>query len=120
MTLVADLVAPWLATALFWLTFGACVDQPAQGPPPIARVVAIWDPLACGPPHRVALELEDDSGAMVSASGPCNAGGLALDTPHTGRYRGRIYAPDESEENIEPVELVLEQPIYRWWLGSPP
>ena len=85
-------VSPWLATLLFWTLFGACVDP---GPPsvevPVVRLVASWDPLACGDPHRVALELEDDDGAKLSASAPCAIGGLTLGMMtrtargHTGR-----------------------------------
>ena len=116
-TLLLHITAPWLVTLGFWLAFGACVDPPVREPPPAARIVATWDPLACGPPHRVVLELQDDSGAKLTGSMPCDAGGIALDTRHTGIYRGRIYA---SELDPQPVELWVDKQLYAWWLGSPP
>ncbi len=116
-TLVVDITAPWILTIAFWVTFGACVDQPARDPPPVARIVASWDPLACGPPHRVVLELEDDAGVKLVGSMPCNAGGIAIDGRHRGRYRGRIYA---TELDPHTVELDVEAEIYAWWMGSPP
>ncbi len=112
-----DITAPWLFTLAFWLAFGACVDQPAPDPPPIARIVASWDPLACGPPHRVVLELEDAAGVQLASSMPCNAGAIAIDTRHLGTYRGRLYA---SELDPRPVELDVEDEIYAWWVGAPP
>src|SRR4051794_36613932 len=86
------IACPWLATVLFWSVFGACIDAPPPASPPIARVVVSWDPRACRAPHRVVLELEDDDGAPLSSSVPCGLGGLTVDVPHFGVYRGRIYA----------------------------
>lgn len=76
-----------------------------------------WDPLACGPPHRVVLEVTDDGGAVLSASAPCDKGGLVLDANHGGTYRGRLYA---SELGVTPVELQVDADDYDWWVGAPP
>jgi hypothetical protein len=114
---LVDILAPWLATLAFWFSFGACVEQPPPDPPPIARIVATWDPLACGPPHRVVLELEDAAGVQVAASSPCSAGGIAIDTRHRGAYTGRIFA---TELDPRPVEVDVESEVYTWWLGAPP
>ena len=87
----------WIVTTLavtftFWTCFGACVDVPRSPPVPDAKIVAAWDPLACGEPHRIVVELEDEAGVPLSASAPCSLGGLVLDPPHFGTYRARIYA----------------------------
>jgi hypothetical protein len=110
------------ATLGFWTCFGACVDTPAPPSPPQARIVAAWDPLECGEPHRVVVELEDDAGAPLSVSGPCTLGGLAIDAPHFGVYRGKVYAwtLDAHEYGAHAVELVVDQPIVRWDLEPPP
>ena len=115
--LLLHILTPWIATLAFWFTFGACVDQPVRELPPLAQIIATWDPLACGPPHRVVLELEDDAGAKLAASMPCATGGLALDTHHLGIYRGRVFA---TELDPKPVELWVDREVYTWWLGSPP
>ena len=81
-----------LATVAFWSVFGACVDPPLDHDDPQARVVASWDPVACGEPHRVVVELEDDQGIPLTGSAPCAVGELALDAPRFGLYRGTIYA----------------------------
>ena len=116
-TLLINVLTPWLVTVAFWVAFGACIDETSREAPPVARIVATWDPLACGPPHRVVLELEDEGGAKLATSMPCNAGGLALDARHFGIYRGRVYA---TELDPHRVELWVEQEIYAWWMGSPP
>src|SRR5688572_5287766 len=89
------------------IVLGACLDAPVAGGAPVARVVAGWDPLACGEPHRVVLELAldpapdpapdpaidaarglaEDAGTTSSASAPCHLGGLSLDVPRLGTYR---------------------------------
>ena len=111
------------ATVLCWLAFAACIDAPIDpDDPPIARVVVVWDPLACGDPHRIAVELEDHAGVRLSSSTPCNAGSLAIDTPHFGVYYGRIYAWEAGKEirSITPVRLVVDEPIVRWLIATPP
>jgi hypothetical protein len=109
------------ATLGFWTCFGACVDTPMPPSPPQARIVAIWDPLVCGAPHRVAVELEDEDGAKLAISTPCELGSLMLDAPHFGIYRGRIYAwvLGEPERSIEQVQLVVDEPIVRWNVSTP-
>jgi hypothetical protein len=109
------------ATFAFWTCFGACVDTPLPPSPPEARIVVAWDPLACGTPHRVAVELEDEDGARLMVSTACELGLLMVDAPHFGIYRGRIYAWSlgEPERSIVPVQLVVDQPIVRWNVMTP-
>jgi len=109
------------ATLGFWTCFGACVDAPMPRPAPQAKILASWDPLACGDPHRVVVELEDDAGAPLSVSAPCTVGGLTIDAPHFGIYRGRIYAwvLGGSEHPFEDVNLIVDQPIVRWDMQTP-
>jgi len=108
-----------------WIVLGGlsagCLDEPAEGPAPLARLVAGWDPLACGDPHRVVVELADEAGAMHSASAPCNLGGLTVDVDHFGGYRGRIYAwaLEASIRSIAPIELTIDQPIVDWYVATP-
>jgi hypothetical protein len=100
----------------------ACIDAPvAAGSAPV-RLVASWDPLACGEPHRVVIELEDDGAAAQSASAPCNLGGLTLDLAHLGSYRGQIYAwaLGQPIRSIAPIELAIDQPIVHWAVATPP
>ncbi len=122
MRLAVLVVSPWIATALFWLAFTACIDSPMPEDPEIARVIVVWDPLACGQPHRVAVELEDDAGVKLSSSAPCNAGNITIDTPHFGIYYGRIYAWEAGEtvRSITPVRLVVDEPVTRWLVVTPP
>ena len=113
--------SPLFAAALLWASLAACIDTPPAPGSAVARLVAAWDPLACGEPHRVALELEDDSGVKVSASTPCNLGGLTLDLAHLGTYRGRIYAwaLDAPIRSITPIEVMIDEPIVHWSVATP-
>lgn len=124
MRLVALVLSPWMVTILFWLAFTACIDSPLpdRDDDPIARVVVVWDPLACGDPHRVVVELEDHAGVKLSSSTPCNAGSLAIDTPHFGTYYGRIYAYELGKvaRSITPVQLTVDEPVTRWLVMTPP
>jgi len=122
MRFVIWVLSPCVASLVFWSLFGACVGVAPPEPMPQAKLVASWDPLACGSPHRVALELEDDDGAMLSVSCPCALGGLALDIPHFGVYRGRIYAwtLGEPQRTIAPIELAIDEPVVRLQLTAPP
>jgi hypothetical protein len=111
------------------VVLGACLDAPVAGGAPVARVVAGWDPLACGEPHRVVLELALDPGldpaeggrAMASASAPCNLGGLSLDVPQLGIYRGRIYAWALAApiRSITAVELEVDRAVVDWFVATP-
>jgi hypothetical protein len=95
--------------------------MPLPASPSVARLVAGWDPLACGDPHRVVLELMDDEGAASSASAPCNLGGVTIDVGHLGSYRGRIYAwsLDAPIRSITPVDVAIDQPIVDWFVATP-
>ena len=119
--LVLFLCSPLFACALLWTTFAACLDEPLPPRSSVARLVAGWDPLACGDPHRVAIELEDDSGARLAASAPCNLGALTVDLAHFGIYRGRIYAwaLDAPIRSVAPVELVIDEAIVHWYVATP-
>lgn len=141
--LAAGMSAVWIAV------LGACLDSPVERGAPVARVVAGWDPLACGEPHRVVLELAlagdlgvevdlgvdpgadagvergvdlDENGTTIaSASAPCNLGGLSLDVPQLGVYRGRIYAWALAApiRSITAVELTVDRPVVDWFVATP-
>jgi hypothetical protein len=104
-----------------WLALVACLDAPLPEAPPSARIVVSWDPLACGAPHRVAIELQDEDGAAISSSAPCALGGLVLEAPHFGVYFGRVYAwsADQPIRSITPVRLHVDEPIVRWIVATP-
>ena len=116
----------WLA-ALAGAAVAACVDLPAGSPagedgePAVARLVVAWDPLDCGAPHRIVVELVDDDGAEVSASTPCSLGVLTIDVGHLGRYRGRIYAWATAApvRSAAPIDVAIDQPIVRWDAATP-
>lgn len=110
------LCSPWFAAAA-----AACIDAPIDPGPSAARLVVAWDPLACGEPHRIAIELADEAGVPLAASTPCNLGGLTVDVSHFGRYHGRIYAwaLGAPVRSVTPVDLVIDQPIVRWEVATP-
>ena len=118
-----------LVTALFCATFGAfvisgCVDTPLPDREPQARLITSWDPLACGSPHRVAIEIEDDDGRRLSASVPCELGGMTIDVPAWGVYRGRIYAwslagSEATISSVVPVRLEIDAPVVEWNVETP-
>lgn len=122
MRLVLLVLSPWLATLAFWLCFTACIDTPMPSDPPIARVIVVWDPLGCGEPHRVAVELEDFDGNKLSSSTACATGSITLDTAHYGVYYGRIYAWEAGKDirSVTPVRLNVDEPIVRWLVATPP
>lgn len=118
-----------LLTAAFWLMFGSCVlsgclDAPLPDREPQARLITTWDPLSCGEPHRVAIEIEDDDGRMLSASVPCEIGGMTIDVPSWGVYLGRIYAwslagSEATISSVVPVRLEIDMPIVEWNVETP-
>jgi hypothetical protein len=114
--LVASLIA-----ALVLVAVTGCADQPYPESEPISRIVAAWDPLACGEPHRVAVELEDHLGLPISRSVPCELGGVTLDVPHWGVWLGRIYAwrigPDI--RSVLSVRVDVDSPIIHWYVDTP-
>jgi hypothetical protein len=118
-----------LATALVWTMFGSCVfggciDTPLPEREPQARLITSWDPLACGAPHRVVIELEDDDGRMLSASVPCELAGVSIDVPTWGIYAGRIYAwsiagSEATISSVAPVRLEIDNAIVEWHVDTP-
>jgi hypothetical protein len=116
------LIAPILLTMfVFWSAFAACIDGPSFESQPTARIIVQWDPLACGSPHRIAVELEDEEGAPLSSSVPCALGALSIQAPHYGVYLGRVYAWTAGEpiRSITPVRLYVDEPIVRWLVATP-
>ena len=120
MRFVRLVAASWFATFAFWSTFAACIDTPADPSIPAARVQASWDPLACGDPHRVVIELEDEGGSASASSTPCARGGLAIDLDHFGLYRGRVYAWDAGTvRSVTPVQLNVDHAVLHWQVVTP-
>jgi hypothetical protein len=98
----------------------SCVDEPLAPAPTVARLVIGWDPLVCGLPHRVALELDDEAGSSWSATAPCSLGGLAVDVSHHGVYRGRLYAQhDAVPRSVLHLELIIDEPIVHHRVATP-
>jgi hypothetical protein len=118
---IALAALPVLASLVFSSALVACLDAPAFEAPPSARIIVSWDPLACGAPHRVAVELEDEAGAPISSSAPCALGSVTLEAPHFGVYLGRVYAwsADQPIRSITPVRLYVDEPIVRWLVATP-
>jgi hypothetical protein len=116
------LCSPLRAAAILWIAFAACLDAPLESGPAVARLVVAWDPLACGAPHRIAVELADEAGVSVAASTPCNLGGVTVDVAHLGTYHGRIYAWafDAPMRSVAPIDVVIDQPIVRLPVATPP
>lgn len=98
-----------------------CLDAPMEPAPSVARLIVGWDPLACGDPHRVVVELTDDAGAARSASAPCGLGGVAVDLAHFGSYRGRIYAWALAApiRSIAPLEVTIDEAITDCRVATP-
>jgi hypothetical protein len=103
----------------------ACIDTPMPDIEPQARLVTAWDPLLCGEPHRVVIELEDERGADISRSVPCELGRLSLDLPMWGIYRGKVYAwdlvPNDTAEirSVIVARLDIDAPIVHWYVDTP-
>jgi hypothetical protein len=118
-----------VASVVFWACFSTCVsgciDAPLPEGEPQARVVTSWDPLQCGDPHRVVLELEDEDGHQLARSVPCEAGAITIDIAHWGIYQGRLYAwtlPTESQAEIRAetkVRLEVDAPVIFWTVDTP-
>ena len=108
-------------TLAFWTCFGACVDSPLQNDPAQAKIVATWDPLQCGAPHRVAIDLADDAGAPISSSTICATGSLTLDATHLGAWHGRIYAwtLGVGEHAATAVDLDVDEAVLHWQVDTP-
>ncbi len=118
-----------LLTAAFWIIFGSCVaagcvDAPLPEREPQARLVTAWNALDCGEPHRVAMEIEDDDGRMLSTSVPCELGEMTIDVPAWGIYLGRIYAwslsgSEATISSVVPVRLEIDAPLVQWNVETP-
>ncbi len=121
-SILSCVLLPWAVALLFWLLFGACVANVPDEPEPVSRLLASWDPLACGEPHRVVLELEDEDGNPISSSTPCWLGGLAIDLPRWGWYTGRIYTwvLDEPIRSVRNVSIAIDAAVIRWQVDTPP
>ncbi|MFT3699019.1 MAG: hypothetical protein QM831_38090 [Kofleriaceae bacterium] len=114
----------WLASVFVTVLLfacGGCIDAPLEDEGPQAKIVAEWDPLMCGDPHRVAVELEDSEGVPLSASTTCALGTLSLDARHFGVYRGRIYAWELGigERSTADIHLTVDQAIVHWYVPTP-
>ena len=120
-TLATCLLAPIFAAAVFWTLFCACIANVPDEREPVSRLLTSWDPLACGEPHRVVLELEDESGNPVRSSTPCWLGGIAVDLPSWGFYTGRIYSwiPDGPIRSIHEMAFAVDQAVVRYELRTP-
>jgi hypothetical protein len=93
----------------------------SENDPPASKIVASWNPLQCGDPHRVAVDLEDTEGAPISSSTICETGELVLDAEHYGDYRGRVYAWQlgVGERSSQDVHLVVDDVIVQWAVDTP-
>jgi hypothetical protein len=121
LVLVARSLLVSLAALACGASLTACLDGPSFEAPPSARIIVQWDPLACGAPHRVAIELEDEAGAPISSSVPCALGAVAVEAPHLGVYFGRVYAWTAGEpiRSITPVRLYVDEAVVRWLVPTP-
>jgi hypothetical protein len=103
------------------LVMFSCVDAPMPLESTQAKIIAAWDPLQCGDPHRVAIELADSDGVVISGSTNCAIGSLTLDASHFGDYSGRVYAWQlgEGARSSEDVDLVVDESIVQWEVATP-
>jgi hypothetical protein len=103
-----------------------CLASPPEGetPEPVARIVAMWNPLACADPLRVVVELEAESGARYSRSAPCAVGTVTVDVDHWGFFFARAYSwvagVPRREENDIASTLAIDAPIVYWQVSVPP
>ncbi|HEY4240597.1 MAG TPA: hypothetical protein VGM88_12330 [Kofleriaceae bacterium] len=114
-------IITWSATLVFWGTFGACFEPPGDSSRTRDQLIAMWDPLTCGPPHRVVVELEDGAGNRINASAPCDIGELQADVPELGEYHGRAFAAELGQpiRSIEPVTVAIDRPTLKWAIPTP-
>lgn len=121
MRIVAVAASPVWFSILCVVALAACLDAPMGESAAGARIIVVWEPLACGEPHRVAVELADEAGVMISASAPCTIGAVTLEAPHFGAYAGRIYAWAAGRPNrsIAEVTIYVEESVVRWEVATP-
>jgi hypothetical protein len=98
-----------------------CLDTPSPHDAAAAELVTTWDPLICGDPHRVEVELADLAGVMSAASAPCDLGVLALDVAHFGNYTGRVYAwaIGEPARSIVPITVTIDAAVAHQHVVTP-
>ena len=103
------------------VVIGACLDTPSPHGAAVAELVTTWDPLICGDPHRVEVELTDLAGATSAASAPCELGVVALDVSHLGNYTGRVYAwaVGEPARSITPITVAINEPVAHQQIATP-
>ncbi|HWO24370.1 MAG TPA: hypothetical protein VNO30_36750 [Kofleriaceae bacterium] len=100
----------------------ACLDEPpAYEASERPRIVVLWEPAACGAPHRIALELADEAGVPTSSSAPCAQGTLSVQVLHLGVYTGRVYAWTAGQpiRSIMPAWIDVDESIVRWRVETP-
>jgi hypothetical protein len=99
----------------------ACLDTPSPHAAAVASLVTTWDPLICGDPHRVEVELTDATGVTSAASAPCDLGVVALDVAHLGNYTGRVYAWEVGEpaRSITPITIAIDAPEAHQQVATP-
>ncbi len=122
-TLPFALVARTLAAMLCCLFGAGCLAAlPDNDGPPASRVIVQWNPLACGAPHRVVLELEHEDGTEASSSAPCSLGSMTIDLVQWGIYFGRFYGWEAGSpiRRVEPITLTVDAPVIHWQLADPP
>jgi hypothetical protein len=118
----ANYIVPALVLVMLALTPACLATLPDDDEPPASRVIVQWDPLDCGPPHRVVLELQHEDGTDASSSVPCILGSLSIDLRQWGIYFGRFYGWEAGSpiRRIEPVTLTVDAPLIHWQLVEPP
>jgi hypothetical protein len=110
-----------LPSMVIAVALAGCLDTPPGASPAFARLVTTWDPLACGDPHRVAVELDDDAGLPSTASVPCELGGVTVDVAHFGGYTGRIYAwaIGAPIRSVTPITVQIDEAVVRQQVATP-
>ena len=100
----------------------ACVSLPDTSTEVQPQLIAVWDAMGCGPPHRVAFALADDTGDSVARSAPCDAGTLVFDVPRLGTYTGEVYAWSLAGGSgaADDVSIDVVAAMTRWELPSVP
>lgn len=113
---------PTLFLLSFTLFAGCLATLPEDDEPPAARVIVQWNPLECGAPHRVVLELEHEDGRDASASVPCALGSMTVDLARWGLYFGRFYGWEAGLplRDVEQVTLTVDASVIHWQLVEPP
>lgn len=120
--LLTTVLASILITMAIGVLAGCLSTVPDDDEPPASRVIVQWNPLECGEPHRVVLELEHEDGTDASSSVPCILGSLTLELGQWGIYFGRFYGWEAGVpiRGVEAVTLTVDAPVIHWQLTEPP